>query len=629
MVDNAPENQNLPQWWSEDAEDSQRYMYAWTALNSLRTLQQARLRNGRIYEQMYEQINVLDQRNSLRLGEFGASFDDEPNYITYNAMQVGFDTLVSKLMQADPQVKCQTDNGSFKTRQEAEIYERIIRAGFDETDYYETKEMTDLDMLLHGFGAKEHYVCPFEKKPKIARRHPLDLWMDVLEARNHPARTLYHTDLVSKAALAAEYPEQRDAIMQALLPEIPYLYEQRSVNPHDMCEFIRAWRLPSAPGAGDGRFIAFCSSAEFAYEEWDRDEFPFVFNSWQKRRRGPYPVSAAEQVAFLQRDLDRMIQRKHEAIYTMAMSMIAVDEASGIPPSVFESSGQSSILSGRFDGGSKMPTVLNFQVVPKDLQEAIMETVQQIAQVLGITAIESVGEKPSGIDSAPGLSEYVNQSGVRHFKTLKENERVTMRDAKMFLTTLQACKDEYGSVEYLVEAMGETEMIDYADIEMPPSALKITLAPANLLPQTPAGRTDRIIQLAQTGIFNPKQMARLFQSPDIMSALSDVTAGEKEIEWSIYEMTKPKGRYLGPTEHSDLVLGLDKVNAAWERCRRQGYSGEVLGRLDRWIAEALMLQQSQKQELQAQLIQQQTAQAQMAPQNAQLVPGGSGPQGPQ
>jgi hypothetical protein len=290
-------------------------------------------------------------------------------------------------------------------------------------------------------------------------------------------------------------------------------------------------------------------------------------------------------------------------------------------------------MMGRFDGGTKFPAVLNFNVVPQDITQAIIEAKQDIAQILGITAIESVGDKPQGLNSQPAMSEYVNQSGVRHYKTLKENERVTVRDAYMLLETLREAKEQ-GSVQYLTEAMGEYETVDFEDADLPPSALKIELAPANMLPLLPSGRLDRIMQLAQTGIFNPKQMARLFQSPDIMAALSDVTAGEKEVEWTIYEMTKPNGRYLAPTEHTDLTLGLEKVNAAWERCRRTGVPDAVLERLDRWLAEALLLQNKQQAaaaQAQAQAMlaaQQQQTQMGNAQLNTGAEPGAQAPSQP-
>lgn len=609
-------------WWLEDCAEP-RFKLAWTALETLRTLQDTRITTGLMYEALYEQKNAYQSGNAGINNALGAGMlgqDEEIGLLTFNAMQIGFDTLVSKLMQADPQVKFQTSNANFETRQKAEILERVGRAAFDETNYYETKEETDLDMLLFGFGAKEHCIDHVNKKPLIIRRHPLDIFMDVLEGRDAPPITLYHVRPVGKDSLRAEYPELTLEIDAATMGGRADVYTAQGMNPENMCDVVRAWRLPQ--GDQPGRFLECTSTCELTREGdevWDDDEFPFVFNNWTKRRRGPYPISAAEQIVFLQRNLNRLVERKHEIIYNHCITRVIVDEHAGIPPSHFKTSGVDDIIQGDFAGGANKPEFWVGNVVPEDLRAAIEQDKQDIANILGITALESVGDKPAGLVTQPGLSEYTNQAGIRHFKTLRENERVTIRDMKMLLKTLRRIKTQYGSVKFLTEAMGEYEEVDFADADLPPSSLKIELAPANMLPIMPAGRLDKIMQLAQTGIFSPKQMARLFQSPDIMAALSDVTSGEKEVEWTIYEMTKKSGKYRAPTEHTDLTLGIEKVNAAYERCRRQGQDGAVLERLERWITEALLLQRKQQSALQAQMMASQAAQANSAPQNSQMA----------
>lgn len=606
-------------WWLPEPTDEP-YKLAWAALEALRTLQDTRITTGLMYEAIYEQKNAYQSGTAgvnNMLGAGWLSQEEEIGLLTFNAMQIGFDTLVSKLMQADPQVKFQTDNADFETRQKAEILERVGRAAFDETGYYEIKEETDLDMLLFGFGAKEYSISD-DNRPVITRRHPLDVFVDALEGRDEPPLTLYHVHLVGKDALRAAYPDLALAIDQAAVGGRSDLYTAQGLNPENMCEIVRAWRLPV--GDQPGKFLEFTSACELRSEEWSDDEFPFVFNNWTKRRRGPYPISAAEQIVFLQRNLNRLVQRKHEIIYNHCITRVLVDEHANIPASHFSTSGVSDIITGDFAGGSNKPEFWVGNVVPEDIERAIEQDKQDIANILGITALESVGDKPAGLVTQPGLSEYTNQAGIRHYKTLKENERVTIRDMKMLLKTLRRIKSK-GSVEFLTEAMGEYEKVDFASVDLPPSALKIELAAANMLPLMPAGRLDKIMQLAQTGIFSPKQMARLFQSPDIMAALSDVTSGEKEIEWTIYEMTRPgsAARYLAPTEHTDLTLGIEKVNAAYERARRQGQSGSTLERLERWITEALLLQQKQQNALQAQMMAAQTAQANAAPQNSQMA----------
>lgn len=584
-------------WWQKEKTlPAPRYQIATDALNCLQTLQSSRLAAGRLYESLYEQRNQYTDSSSSLVGDLSVGFgfanqSEEIGLLTYNAMQIAFDTLVSKLMQANPAIRCKTDGGSFETRKKAEILERVVSSEFAKLGFYDVKEECDLDMLLFGFGEMRWDIDEYEKCPKIRRVHPLDIFYDTLEARDRPPITRYETTLLTKDALKEEYPDFEEEIDAASIGEAKSVYTMRGLEPDNMVQLCEAIRRPAFPGADPGKRILFISTALLHEEEWDRD-FPIVRHHWTKRRRGPYPIAAAEQVVFLQRNLNRLIEREHECIYTLATPRILLDEHCGIPPSHFQTSGVSDIIQGDFTGRPQ-PIVMNPSVVPQDIRDAIAQTKVDIANILGITSLESVGQLPTGLSSQPAMDEFTDQASLRHYKTLKENERFVVESAKKLLETLRLCRDKYGEYAVLNEAMGEYERIDFSDVDLPPSELRIELQAANMLPATPAGRLNKVTQLAQTGAFTPKQVIRMFQSPDIQAITNEATAGEQEVEWMIYEMTKPKGKYLEPTEHSDLTLGIERVNAAWERCRRQGYPDDVLARLDQWIAEALLLQKKQ------------------------------------
>ncbi len=604
MSQNA--SQNLA-WWVDDL-PGPRHEVAMSAFQTLRTLQIARLDAGALYEAMYEQRNPSAAgQNTFVLGDSGVTMGtDEVSLITYNAMQIGFDTLVSKLMQADPRVVCQTDNASFETRKKAELLERVIFSEFNKLEFYDVKEEVSIDMLLFGYGELRFDVDEDNKAPALRRVHALDVFYDELEGRYDAPLTRYETRLCTKDALKEEYPDLEAEIDSATFTGDKTAYELRGMSLDNMVEVVEAIRRPLKPGKGKaGMRLLFINTATLHEEKWKRD-FPVVRMHWTKRRRGPYPIPAAEQIVFIQRNLNRLIERKHECIYTLATPRIILDEHTGVPPSHFQTSGVSDIIVGDFTGRPP-PMVMNPSVVPQDIEMAIQQDKMDIANILGINSLESVGQKPSGLDSQPGLAEYTDQAGLRHYKTLKENERFVIASAKKLLETLRICSNRWGQYRVLTEAMGEYETIDFDDADLPPDELRINLAPANMLPSTPAGRLNRIVQLAGTGAFSQKQVIRMFQSPDVMAAVNDATASEQEIEWSIYEMTKPNGRYLPPTEHSDLTAGIEHMNAAYSRCRRQNFPESVLSRLDQWIAEAILIQQRQTAVMMAQQVQAQQA----------------------
>lgn len=584
--------------WYDDNVMGSAEAAAFSALKALRGLQSSRVYAGLLYEATYEQRNMFSSDLGSGAGVFpGLGFGpatarSEINLLTYNAMQIGFDTLVSKLTQADAQVKFLTDGGNWETRKKAEQLEKLVRGEFYRLKFYELKEQIELDMLLHGRGYLKVYVDYDTESPCLERVHPLDIFFDELEARDNPPQTMYQVRIVSKASLIAQYPEYASQIEAAQLSGDSSVYSTRGMNPTQMVEILECWRLPSAKGADDGRHGLFIPTATLHLGSWDRQSFPFATMTWVNRRRGPYPIAAAEQIIFLQRNLNRLIQREHECIYTLSAPYILIDENTNVAPSHFQSDGVGNQIVGNYAGGM-IPQVVTNKVVPDDVRVAIASLKRDIADILGITGLESMGEKPQGLDSAPALEQYTEQSSLRHVKTLKENERFVLRTAEQLLETLRQIKDEFGNYAAFGQGRDTVEEIKFKDTDLPPNAYSMQMAPANMLPLTPAGRLNYIERIANTGVLTPKMMVRAFQSPDIAAITSDVTAPEEDIEWTIYEMCKANGRYLPPDEHQDLQLGIEKVNDAYLRERRQGAPAQVLARLDTWVAEAVLKQKEQ------------------------------------
>jgi hypothetical protein len=608
-------------WWNDDV-DGQRESAAFSALTALRSLQSSRVYAGLLYEATYEQRNMFSSEMAsptifpaMGFGPWSAR--GEVNLLTYNAMQIGFDTLVSKLTQADAQVKFLTDGGNWESRKKAEQLEKLVKGEFYRLDFYAVKENIELDMLLHGRGYLKFYVDPDTKAPSCERVHPLDVFFDELEARDNPPQTMYQVRIVSKSSLKAQYPELAVEIDDAQLTGNSEIYSTRGMNPTQMVEILECWRIPSCKGGDDGRHGLFIPTAVLSYDHWTRDDFPFATMTWTERRRGPYPLSAAEQIIFLQRNLNRLIQRKHECIYTLSAPYILSSETQALNPAQFTTDGVGNFITYQHDGAEK-PHIEVQKVVPDDIEMAIASLKREIAEVLGLTGLESMGEKPQGLESAPALQEYTEQSSLRHVKTLKENERFVLRAAKQLLTTIREVKEEYGDYVAFGQGRGEVEEIKFSAADLPPNAYMAQMAAANLLPQTPAGRLNKIVQLAGTGAFSPKQIIRAFQSPDINAITADVTSTEEDIDWTIYEMCKQGGRYLPPDEHQDLETGIERVNDAYLSERRKNAPSEVLERLDRWVAEALVKRQQMQQ---AQMMQA------MAQQNPMVAPPGGAPGG--
>lgn len=604
-------------WWQDDVETP--HVAAFAALTNLRSIQSQRIYAGLLYEATYEQRNVFSSQWATPGGPWptvktgmGFNAGGEVNLLTFNKLQIAVDTLVSKLSQADSQVRFLTDGGNWADRKKAEQIEKLVRGEFYRLKFYEIANQVRLDMLIFGRGYLKVTYDLDTKRPTMERIHPLDCFYDELEARDNPPRQMYQVKLVSKASLKALYPDWAEQIDAAQIQGDQFVYTSRGLNPTDCCELLEAWYLPSYPGADDGRHLLCIPTATLTEDErptgWTSEDFPFAVIDWTRRRRGPYPIGLAEQTIFMQRNLDMLIKKKHECIYKLAVPRLLLDESSNVPVSDFQTNGVGDMLVGNFSGVME-PKVINPSVVPQDMLQAEMQLRADIDAVAGIVGLESTGEKPEGLDSGASLDEYISHTSVRQERLLKENEWFTLRAAEKLLDCIRLIKAEFGSYVAFGHYKDSVEEIKWSEIELPPDKYVIQAAAANLLPTTPAGRKQDVINLAQAGILTPKQSIRALHSPDILAITDDITSSEQDLEWTVYEMTKPNGRYLPPEPHQDLLEGIKKMRNAYLHERRMNAPDEVLARLDRWITEAQAELDAQQQAI---MMQQMQMQQQMA-----------------
>lgn len=602
-------------WWAPEYEDSA-YVSAFAAYQTLQSLQSSRVQLGCIIEAAYEQMNVFENNGYVGLYNFWQS-SNEVNLLTYNALQIAADTLCSKLSQANVQVRYLTDGGNWADRKKAEQLEKLTRGEFYRLKFYELADMARLDMLLFGRGFIKIYTDHETKRPAMERIHPLDIYFDELEARDCAPRQMYQIRLVSKTTLKALYPDWAEEIAASTIQGNRDLYLNRGLNPDDAVEVLEAWYLPSSPGAGDGRHILCIPTATLTEDgkpdEWTRMDFPFATITWRQKRRGPYALSPAQQALLQQRNLDRVVQRRLQCLYTLSAPYVLVDEMSNVNKEDFTSGGVGNIIEGNFSGGMA-PQVVTNKVVPQDLLMAEQQYRADIFDTFGATGLESTGAKPAGLDSEPALREYTEQSSMRHFNLLEENQRFVIRAADHLLETVRDIKDQYGNYVAFGHYKDAVEEIAWSEIQLPPDKYVIRAEGANMLSETPAGRKQDVIMLSQAGVLTPKQAIRALQSPDIAAITNDVTSSEQDIEWTIHEMTKETGRYLPPEPHQDLVEGIKQVRNAYLHERRANAPEEVLARLDTWITEADVLLQQQRQAMvQEQIMQQQMMRAATTP----------------
>lgn len=598
-------------WWSPEVDDFDRHSILNSNFDTVKRSQHTRWMNAVNYDSLYD---GMDYRN---MAGTQAMFDRRPRMppISFNAVRVVGDTLLSKLVQAETKVTFLTDGGDWAERKKAELLDRFVFGEFYRLSIYELSTTSRHDSIRQGNG----YIFFSHENGQVTaeRVHPLEVYVDMNETFAGPPRQLFREKFLTKEVALALWgtdDEKREMINSAkIVGDTQYHYFTAHVG--EMIRVVEAWHLPSGPDANDGLHMIVLDSGTLFKEEWKRDCFPCAVFRLYPRSRGFYAQGLVERQLELQLTLNKLIRRKHACIHLLSAPYFLIEAGSRVVKQHFNTD------IGNFIEylGVKPELVIN-KAVSTDLDAAIPQILSWMFQDAGINELEAAGVKPEGLDSAPAIERFSDTSGIRHTPVLKENERFFMQCAERILEEVRdVARKNGGKYETFGHFKDHAEVLNWADLDLEKEAYVMKMANMNTLPQTPSGRVNEVIRLSNAGVLTPVQAVRALESPDITAITGDITAPEEDIEWTIYQMTKPKGaRYMPPEPFQDLEEGLIKIGHAYLKERDAGAPEPILRNLRRWMADA---DRAIKNQQDAQM----AAQAQMAPPAG--VPGAPGAPG--
>lgn len=603
-------------WWAEDIIN--RATSLTTALDTLKQSQQWRYSQATVFDSLYDGV---DYRYNGNLGGGpGGLGNTRPHMppISYNALRVVGDTMQSKLVEATPKIKFLTNDGTWADRKKAEILERLTDA-----EFYRCKVPTHLSKmygyaLRHGNG----YLKFIEENGKVAVEcpHPAEMFADEAETFSGPARQLYQERFCSREVLIALYPEKEEEIRSAsVVSDIQYHYFTMHVG--EIVRVVEGWHLRSGPDEKDGRHVIAVDSGVLFEEDWERDDFPFVVFRLFERSRGFYAIGLVERQLELQTMLNKMIRRRYASIHMLCAPYVLVEAGSKVVKEHFNTD-IGSILTFT---GVKPELVVN-EPVSTAIDNSINQLIQWMMQDAGINDLEATGDIPKGLDSAPSIESYNTTTGLRHISLLRRMQDVVVEVGEQILETIREISAEGGDYETNGMFKGHTQVIKWSEIDLERDSYVIQLAPTNTLPDSPAGRNAAVIRMVQAGLLTQPQGLKALASPDIEAITADVAARDDDLDWTIYQMTKPKGaRYMAPEQFQDLAAGLQKVTNAYLRERDNEAPEEIQQNLRRWILDASGLIEAQKAQLQAQQGLEQQAQMSAGPSGALAGPNPGSP----
>lgn len=535
--------------------------------------------DGRLQRNM-RYLSLYANRDFMAEFSVGVASKNPLPRMSDNQIKKQCDTTVGKIIQSNSRVTMLTNSGNFSMWQRARKMENALKGEWQRMRFYREAQKVCVDGFVCGTGVLKLQTHEDGKRIECDRVFPNEIFVDQLDGAFGRPTKMYQLRYVQKDTLAALCRDKWDVVSKAAAAAPPThswcLWEK------GMIMVVEAYALPI--GDRPGRHVIACSSGTLVDEDWDEEVFPYVVFKPADAPFGWYGQGWVEHTMGAQILLNKTLNIMEQGARLGIAPFWVVQGAAGlnfshldnIPGHIVETNGPE----------PKWVTNAPFhQAAPVYCQMLR----QIVADFWGNNSMDTGGDVPiNRIDSKKALKEYQSLGASRITPVLERWTQDFFLDAaERTFTLARRIAKEKGAYPVLVQdTYKKAVQLDWKDLDLSRDAYLLTPAPANLLSNTPAGKTDDIKELMDAGLINQKQGQRMMQGPDDINAvLSESCATEDHIDWIIEQIVE-HGIYTPPSSVQDLSRALVRITDAMLQYETLGLDADKLDLFAQYLEEA-------------------------------------------
>lgn len=540
---------NAYKWWlAKNDKDRSAQMISTAAY--LKEGQNYRLREAAIFARLYGNKSLFNfmGSNSAKLDTVGNGNlpNDRP---TFNLVSSVIDTKIAKISQSRPAPIFLTDDSDYKERRLAKQLNNFILGEFYQTKAYDKVAMMLRDALVLGTGCMKIFETD-DHKVGLERVLPTEILIDANEAMYGDPRQIYQIKLVDRSVLLASNPKFKTAISDAEAA-YPDNSSDSSKSVSDLVMVVEGWHLPSGKNATDGRHTIACSSGIIFDEAYTKDKFPFVFLHDSSRLAGFWSQGTAERLMGTQMEINKLLFTISRSMQLIGVTSVWIHDGSKISKSSF-SNGIGTINS--YQG--EPPIFMTPTVVPQELYAQLQRLIEYGYQVEGTSQMQAGSQKPAGLNSGEAQRVYDDISTDRMSLLSRHYDNVFVDLAYAMTDKAMEICEEQGEYQTIFPDKRGTKQIDLPKMDLLKNPFVIQCFNMSSLPKDPAGRMQKVTEMAQSGMISLKEARRLLDYPDLEQVEKLANASEERI-FQILDAIVEDGEFTPPDPFLDLDLATE------------------------------------------------------------------------
>lgn len=574
-------------WWSVEGDCHKEIFATVRQIDGASSIRKAtNIRNLRLYGSM----------DTLALGHssyINASTTPQmpDSRMRINIVSSMVDSSGARISKMKPRVSFLTQGGEPSAQKQAKQLSKFTLGAFYLNKIHEKHQQAFRDGQIFDIGAVKHW----QDGTRIHSERVLapELYTDPLDGLYGTPKCLYQVKYIPKSVAQPLWPKYATAIEMAK-EGVEASYISESFIEEFVC-VVEAWRLPSTPGANDGRHVISVCNQVLKDEKWEKSYFPFTFFRWSKPVVGFWGQSLAERLTSIQVEINKMLRIIQRSFHLGSAFKVLMEHGSKISKDQINN-----------DIGSII-TYLGTKpeyVIPKVVQEEFFQhlrfLIQSAYEETGISQLSASSRKPAGLDSGKALREYNDIESERFALVSQDYEASYLETAKIYVDLANDIKKKGGDFAVKAQSKHFIEEIKWSEVApLDENAYIMQMFPTSMLPHEPAGRLAFVQELINSGMIPADWGLALLDFPDTEAYASLKNAALDDLMATMEQLAM--GEYQPPEPFQDLQNGIPLMQSAYLRYRLSGLPDTQLENFRKWIASAVkMLEKAQASQQQQQ-----------------------------
>ena len=359
-----------------------------------------------------------------------------------------------------------------------------------------------------------------------------EVFTDSRDARYGHPTTWARTCTVSKHSLQAWYPEHKAEIEAAressdIELEVELGLSQRTTPMHaDIVRCFHVWHLAAGPDApGRHMFLLDDGSTPLEDEPWLLDKPPLIPMFWDDPLIGVQTMGLADDIAPMEDEINRNIQRMGDAIRRTGMATHWVQRDT-VDKSQLEETRDSTIL--EYEGPTP-PTTISAEPFSQAHIEWINLFYGKTHELTGVSEMAAHGQKEAGITSGVAIRAVSEIQSDRFAVLTHSQENWMILWAELAINAVHMIAKEKKNFEVKWSGGSFLKQLNWKDISLTQDQYVMQIRPVSGNKNEPSDRLQRAEELLGAGMISQQTYLSITQLTLDVHGAVDQNTNQREL----------------------------------------------------------------------------------------------------